>query len=361
MEVCALRDAAPRFVKVGARVFGISTDDVAAQAAFAKANGISYPLLADADRKVATRYGVTMSGRPFARRITFIVDPNGIVRHVFERVSVRTHGDDVARVLADLGAAPGGDTGLTGVLDEASFKALHQLKDGKPPRLHGATIDLAGSRAYLSLPKGKGPHPGILVIHEWWGLNDNIKHWSDRLAAAGYAALAVDLYGGKVARTPDDAMKAMRSVDEAAAEKIIAAGLEFLAKDPRVRAPKRAAIGWCFGGGWSLRAALAHPELDAAVIYYGRLKTSPEVLKAIKAKICGIFGNQDRGIPPATVDTFEAALEKADVEHEIYRFDANHAFANPSSARYDEQAASEAWKRVRVFLDRTLRGRAARD
>src|SRR5689334_22990665 len=101
----------------------------------------------------------------------------------------------------------------TGPLSEEEFKALHALPTENKAVLKGQDMDLNGTKAYLSLPAGKGPFPGIVVIHEWWGLNDNIKHWSDRLATAGYAALAVDLYGGVVATTPDDAMKAVKAVE----------------------------------------------------------------------------------------------------------------------------------------------------
>ena len=243
----------------------------------------------------------------------------------------------------------------TGALSETEFKALHQLRGDDAPPAKGETIDLAGTRAYLSLPAGKGPFPGLIVIHEWWGLNSHIQHWADRLASAGYAALAVDLYGGKVATTPDEAMALIKAVDEAAAAKTLAAGLDFLKTDPRVQAPKRGVIGWCFGGMWSLRAALAHPDLDAAVIYYGSLETDPAKLKAIKAKILGIFANKDTHITPASVDAFEAGLAKVDVKHSIHRYDADHAFGNPSGPRYDEAAAADAWDKVLAFLAQTLK------
>lgn len=332
-------------------MFGISTDDVAAQAAFAKAQNLHYPLLADQSGAAARAYGVLMERRPYARRVTFVVDDKGILRHVFEKVDVRAHGKEVADVLKRLK----GDTGDTGVLDEAAFKALHELKPGAAPKLHGSEIALGGGRAYLALPKSGKPRGGIVVIHEWWGLNAHVKHWADRLARDGYAAVAVDLYGGNVARTRDQAMKNMRAVDADAGKAMIAAAMEFLATDPRIKATKRASIGWCFGGAWSLRTAIAHPELDAAVIYYGRLQTHPETLKPIKAAVMGVFGNQDRGIPPASVDAFEKGLKAAGVRHEIHRYDANHAFANPSSARYDERSAADAWKRVRAFLAKHLR------
>ena len=249
-----------------------------------------------------------------------------------------------------------GAMGWTGVLSEDEFAKLHEMKAGAAPKLHGEMIRLpSGDAAYLSLPKGEGPFPAVTVIHEWWGLNGHIKHWADRLAAAGYAALAVDLYGGRTAAQPKDAMGLMKAVDAEKAAATLASAHRFLKEDARVRATKRGAIGWCFGGAWSLNMAMAHPDLDAAVIYYGRLVTDPEQLQAIQAPLLGVFGNQDQGIPPAKVDEFEAALRTADREHRILRYDANHAFANPSSARYAAEPAAEAWKQVQGFLQAELR------
>jgi carboxymethylenebutenolidase len=196
----------------------------------------------------------------------------------------------------------------------------------------------------------------VIVIHEWWGLNEHIQHWTDRLAEDGYAALAVDLYGGKVARTPDEAMAAMKAVDDAAALKALRAAHRFLETDARVKAPRTASIGWCFGGAWSLQLALNEPALDAAVIYYGRLVTDPQKLKAIQGPVLGVFGNKDEGIPPKAVDEFDKALHEAGVAHTILRYDAQHAFANPSGARYDQKAADEAWRHVRAFLAGRLKG-----
>ncbi|NVB81311.1 MAG: dienelactone hydrolase family protein [Kofleriaceae bacterium] len=238
----------------------------------------------------------------------------------------------------------------TGPLTEEEFKALHALPSQDKVELHGQTIDLAGTKAYLSLPAGTGPFPAIVVIHEWWGLNDHVEHWADRLASAGWAALAVDLYGGKVATTRDDALAALKAVDDNQAHATISAAIDFLAKDPRIQAKTRAVIGWCFGGGWSLQTALAHPELQGAIIYYGQLETDPAKLAAIKANVLGIFGNKDKGIPPETVDKFEAALKQAGVKAEIHRYDAEHAFANPSNPIYDETSAADAWSHVLAFL-----------
>jgi len=240
----------------------------------------------------------------------------------------------------------------TGAVDEATFKAMHQPPvEGSAPARTGESIALAdGSKAYLALPKGDGPHPGIVVIHEWWGKNENIEHWADRFASAGWAAVAVDLYGGHVATTPDDAMATMKAVDKPKAAATIAAALDLLASHDKIKAPKRAVIGWCFGGGWSLQTALATPGLDGAIIYYGQLETDPAKLAAIKAKVLGVFGDRDKGIPVAEVLKFGAALQTAGVTATIKRYDAEHAFANPSNPIYDEVAAADAWNQVLAFL-----------
>lgn len=276
--------------------------------------------------------------------------------------SVRPHGISriVAVALAFVAAvgasaldpsAAEAESDSTGKISEEEFKALHELKTEKTPQGEGKMIEVAKSRAYLSLPKtGKPPYPGIVVIQEWWGLNDYIKEWADRLAAEGYAAIAVDLYAGKVATNPDDAMKYMKAVDEKRALEILSGAHKFLAADPRIQAKKRAAIGWCFGGMWSLRLALNAPDLDAVIMYYGRPETDPKKLAPMRAHLLGIFGNKDQSIPPETVNAFEAALDTAGVEHQILRYDAVHAFANPSNPNHDAAATADAWKHVQTFL-----------
>ena len=242
-----------------------------------------------------------------------------------------------------------------GGVSEEEFKQMHELRGDAAPAPRGTMIELGGDQVYLSLPAGQGPFPALVVIQEWWGLNSHIKHWADRLAAEGYAALAVDLYGGKVATSPDEAMALMKGLDEARALERVRAAFALLRDDPRVKAPRIGSIGWCLGGAWSLRLALAEPELDACVIYYGRLVTEAERLKAIKAPVCGVFATKDRSIGLESVAAFEQGLLAAGVRHEVHRFEADHAFANPSGTRYASAEAAQAWSKVRDFLARELR------
>ena len=246
-------------------------------------------------------------------------------------------------------------SGSTGAVSEEAFKALHELRGDAAIPTRGIVVEVAGSRAYLSLPPGaEPPVAGLVVIHEWWGLNDHIRRASDRLAAQGYAALAVDLYDGQVATTRDDAMKFMKGVDDSAAKKILDGAHAFLAEDARIKATKRGVIGWCFGGGWSLRHALATPDLNAAVVFYGHVSTDAETLAPLQADLLGLFGTKDEAIPNTQVDAFEAALKSAGKTATILRFDAEHAFANPSSARYDPVAAAAAFSEVQAFLGARL-------
>lgn len=252
------------------------------------------------------------------------------------------------------------DKKLTGQVTEEEFKKLHELKKDAAPPPKGTMIEIAKSKAYLSIPEGaKAPMPAIVVIHEWWGLNDNVQHWADRFAAEGYAAVAVDLYEGTVAKTSDEAMAAMRKVDPARSKEIMLAALAFLKDDPRIQATKRASIGWCFGGGKSLELALAAPDLDAAVMYYGHPELDPMALEKLKAPLLGIFGTKDKSIPPETVKKFDEALTAAKKEHVIVSYDAEHAFANPSNPKYDEENAAKAWAEVQRFLAKYLKAPAA--
>ena len=207
-------------------------------------------------------------------------------------------------------------------------------------------------------PPGKGPFPALIVIHEYWGLNDWVKEQASKLADQGYVALAVDLYRGKIASTPDMAHELMRGVPEDRAKRDLHAAFEFLASQPNVRKDRIGSIGWCMGGGYSLDVALQEPTLAADVINYGHLATDPEALKKINAPILGLFGGQDRGITPDDVHKFEQALKKLGkkVEIKIYP-DAGHAFENPNNKeRYRPEDAADAWKRTVDFLAATLKG-----
>lgn len=223
--------------------------------------------------------------------------------------------------------------------------------------VHYATIDGQQISGYLARPtNADGPMPALIVIHEWWGLNDNIQTMTRRLASEGYIALAVDLYQDKTAGSSDRARALMEQAMTEQARLEDNLRQAFLYLDLMPNTDRIGSIGWCFGGGWSLRTALLLPqELDAAVIYYGHLITDTERLEPLSMPILGHFGSEDSSIPPAEVRRFEQALIELDKPNEIYLYEgAGHAFANPSGTRYEPQAAQRAWRRTLDFLGRTL-------
>lgn len=229
---------------------------------------------------------------------------------------------------------------------------------GAAPRPKGSTVDLKvggeTSQAYLAKPRGKAKG-GLLVIHEWWGLTDWIRNMADQLADAGYLALAVDLYKGKSTADPNEARGLMQAKDEKWGDAVEEAGLEWLKAN--AKGAKLATIGWCMGGGESLKASLNDPkDVTATVMFYGYPVNDVEKLKALEGHtLLGIWGKQDQGIPPEKVEAFGKALTQAGVKHEFHSYDAGHGFANPSSGTYSSPAAKDAWQKTRAFLAKHLR------
>src|SRR5581483_2703333 len=211
--------------------------------------------------------------------------------------------------------------------------------------------------AVLYTPSGKGPVPGLIVIHEWWGLNDWVKEQASKLAEQGYASLAIDLYRGKVATTPDEAHQIMRGVPEDRAKRDLHAAFDYLASQSNVKKDRIGAIGWCMGGGYSLDVALQEPTLAADVINYGHLATDPDALKKINAPILGLFGAQDKGITPEDVKKFETMMRRYGKKIEVKEYDdAGHAFENPNNKDgYRAADAQDAWQRTVDFLSATLK------
>jgi len=240
------------------------------------------------------------------------------------------------------------------ILAIAALTAIAFASDSKTVSYQSGDETVQG---VLYTPSGNGPFPAVIVIHEWWGLNDWVKEQAAKLAAEGYAALAVDLYRGKVAKTPDEAHEIMRGVPEDRAKRDLHAAFAFLASQPNVKKDRIGAIGWCMGGGYSLDIALEEPTLAADVINYGHLATDPEALKKINAPILGIFGAQDRGIPVADVRKFGETLDNMGKKVEIKIYDdAGHAFENPNNKDgYRSADAADASKRTADFLAATLK------
>jgi carboxymethylenebutenolidase len=228
-----------------------------------------------------------------------------------------------------------------------------------------ATIEGKPIIGYLARPEsasspGSGQSasalPALIAIHEWWGLNDNIKAMARRLAGEGYTVLAVDLYNGQTATTPDQAQDLMRSVMDtpSPAQDNISQAAQFLTDE--YSAPKLGSIGWCFGGNWSLRTGLLLRGLDAMAIYYGQLLLAPEALDGIEAPVIGFFGEADSSIPLEDVNNFETTLKDLGKTVEINRYPGvGHAFANPSGQNYNAAAAEDAWQKTTAFFAQYLK------
>lgn len=241
------------------------------------------------------------------------------------------------------------------LLEEDSFRKLHQLIADQTPQMSGTEVLVGSTRGYLSLPKTRQKtRSAVILFHEYWGLNPNIKHWADRLAREGHAALAIDLYGGKMTKNSREAMTLMRGVQNNIAARTIADALRFVQRDERVEAQHVGSIGWSFGGTWSLNAAMHHPEIDACVVYYGKTTSDLEKLSGVGGAVLGIFGKNDPSIPQQQVDSFRSALKKAKIRHQIHTFEAGHAFANPNGSRYVAEASMKSWALVRQFFANEL-------
>jgi carboxymethylenebutenolidase len=236
----------------------------------------------------------------------------------------------------------------------STFISTSLAADGKSVSYKSGDETVEGT---LYTPAGKGPFPGIIVIHEWWGLNDWVKEQASKLADQGYEALAIDLYRGKVATTPDMAHELMRGVPDDRANRDLKGAFDYLASQPNVKKNRIGAIGWCMGGGYSLDVALDEPALAADVINYGHLVTDADAIKKINAPVLGLFGAQDQGITPDDVHTFEAAMKAQGkkIETKIYD-DAGHAFENPNNKTgYRPADAADAWQRTVNFLSDNLK------
>jgi carboxymethylenebutenolidase len=210
----------------------------------------------------------------------------------------------------------------------------------------------------LVTPEGKGPFPAVIVIHEWWGLDDWVKDQARALAKEGYAALAVDLYHGKVTKDPEVAHQLMSGLPEDRALRDLQGAYAYLRSRADVKKDRIGVIGWCMGGRYALLLATKEPGLKAVVAYYGAPPTDPTAIARIKAPVLGNYGGDDKGPSPEQVKAFEDAMKKAgkSVDIKIYP-GAPHAFANPNNPwkGYREDAAKDAWARTIAFYNKHLK------
>ncbi|MCF8245641.1 MAG: dienelactone hydrolase family protein [Saprospiraceae bacterium] len=239
---------------------------------------------------------------------------------------------------------------------DTSFSKLHETPQvidyqGKGTMLDLRTTDGGMTKVYVN-KTAEPTQKFLFVIHEWWGLNDHIKQEADRLFddLGNVTVVALDLYDGKVTADPDEAGKIMGSVKPERSEAIIKGALAYAGKDGQV-----ATIGWCFGGGWSLRTSILAAERGVGcVMYYGMPVEKATELAPIQVDVLGIFAKQDKWINEDVVTKFETLAKATGKKVENHWFNADHAFANPSSPRYNEAAAQEANALALAFLRKKL-------
>jgi carboxymethylenebutenolidase len=234
-----------------------------------------------------------------------------------------------------------------------AFASLHITpKMVDPSDLVGTMISFDAAdgnkaNAYF-IPAKKKSNKWLIVIQEWWGLNNQIKMEADQYFKdlGDMNVIAVDMYDGKVAATPDSAMKLMRGADMNRMTSIVQGAIKHAGAKASIYS-----VGWCFGGMWSLQTAiLAGPQAKGSVMYYGRPETNMEKLKSIQCDIIGFFGNKDQSPSPAMVNAFEQNMKDAGKNLSVNRYDAGHGFANPSNPSFNAAAKEDAYAKSIAFL-----------
>ena len=239
--------------------------------------------------------------------------------------------------------------------------ARARRRTARPARPDTAIVHLGaageGGDAFAAFPAGSGPAPGIIVVHEWWGLNAQIREIARRLARQGYIAIVPDLYHGKVAADAERAHVLARGLDESDALAQIEAASAWLAAEPRSGRRRRGVMGFCMGGRLALQAALRDESLGGVVMFYGAPESRPDRLAPLRAPLLGHFGAEDQGIDVDRVETFERLLRAAGKNAEVYVYPgAGHAFMNEEQPGYRPEAARLAWVRTLDFLQKNLKG-----
>lgn len=262
------------------------------------------------------------------------------------------------------GSQDGTKAGVTGSNRAQGVTSNNNITSVQPEE--GLTIKSvqyhSNSTGYLVYPEGRGAGarlPAVVMVHEWRGLNQNIKDMAEVLAKEGYVVLAVDLYGGEVAAEPGRAQQLAGSVmnNQQAAIDNLNGAVAHLSSLLNVDSDRIATLGWCFGGGQAMQHALsAQQRLAATVIYYGNLVTDEQQIAKIKWPVMGVFGSADQSIPVATVDQFKVALDANNIANEVYVYEGvGHAFANPSGDNYAPDETKDAWEKTLDFLDRHVK------
>ncbi len=222
-------------------------------------------------------------------------------------------------------------------------------------RVHLGAPD-AGTDAFVAWPAGKADAPGVVMVHEWWGLNGQIRDQARRLSREDYVVIVPDLYHGKVTSDPEQAHVLTRGLDDAIVYADLANAVNWLRAEPRVAKKKIGAMGFCMGGALAQGLALRSSEVSALVMFYGPPVTDPQALATLHGPLQGHYGEKDDGIPPAKLEALRAGLKQAGKVGEVYSYaGAGHAFMNDQRPSYHPDAARQAWARTLAFLQKNLK------
>jgi carboxymethylenebutenolidase len=239
---------------------------------------------------------------------------------------------------------------------KAGFSAIHnepETYDGEGVKGEMKKIaTTSGNDAFYYFYKKNDSKKYVLVFQEWWGLNDYIKHESDKYAdSLNLNVIAIDLYDGKVATTREEAGQYMQANKKSRSQEIINTIIQSLEKDAMF-----ATVGWCFGGGWSMQASLlAGKQSKACIIYYGMPETDLEKIKTLRADVLMVWPNQDQWINKEVVETFKVNMKTANKKLTVNEYNANHAFANPSNPKYSKEMGDDAFKASIKFIKERLK------
>lgn len=235
------------------------------------------------------------------------------------------------------------------------WAATAQAQATDTARVHLGPAD-GGTDAFVAFPAGKAGGPGIVVVHEWWGLNTQIREVAKRLSREGYVAIVPDLYHGKMTTDPEQAHVLMRGLDDAVAAVDLDNAVTWLRAEPRVAKRKIGTVGFCMGGSLAEGLALRNAEITSTVMFYGPPVTDPKALATLRGPLLGHYGEKDDGIPVAKVEAFRSGLKQAGKVAEIYTYaGAGHAFMNDTRPSYHPDAARQAWARTLAFFQKNLK------